>query len=148
MSLARKRNRADMRTCRLMRLHFRAIARVAGSNREFAIRFGSQFGPLVEPMRVWCRFAADFIVDKLWRNPEMLWPLTCLPIAMSSHKEELVVKQLQELKSLETELHTKWKRLKGAGTGMRASFVSSLRELQTRTQQLELLLDSSQQRVL
>ena len=67
---------------------------------------------------------------------------------MSNHKEELVVKELQELNRLETELQTKWKRLKRAGTGMRASFVSSLRELQTRTQQLEQLLDSSQQQAL
>jgi hypothetical protein len=66
---------------------------------------------------------------------------------MSSRKEELVVKELQELRSLETELHMKWRRLKRAGKGVQASFVSSLRELQTRTQQLELLLDSSQQRV-
>jgi hypothetical protein len=64
---------------------------------------------------------------------------------MSSRKEELVVKELQELKSLEIELQTKWKRLKRAGKGVGASFVSSLRELQTRTQQLERLLDSPQQ---
>jgi hypothetical protein len=63
---------------------------------------------------------------------------------MSNHREALVVKELQELRSLESELQMKWKRLKRAGTGMHASFVSSLRELQTRTHQLELLLDSSQ----
>jgi hypothetical protein len=67
--------------------------------------------------------------------------------AMSSRKEELVVKELQELKSLEIELQTKWNRLKRAGKGVGASFVSSLRELQMRTQQLERLLDSSQQRM-
>ena len=61
---------------------------------------------------------------------------------MSSRKEELVVKELQELRSLETELQMKWRRLKRAGKGVRASFVSSLRELQTRTQQLELLLEA------
>jgi hypothetical protein len=65
---------------------------------------------------------------------------------MSSHKEKFVVKELQELNRLETELQAKWKRLKRAGSGMRASFVSSLLELQTRTHQLERLLDSSQQR--
>jgi hypothetical protein len=67
---------------------------------------------------------------------------------MSSHNEKLVVKELGELKSLESELQMKWKGLKLAGTGMRASFVSSLRELQTRTQELERLLDSSQQQAL
>jgi hypothetical protein len=60
---------------------------------------------------------------------------------MSSHKEELVVKELQELMSLETELQMKWKRLKRAGKGVHATFVSSLRELQTRAHQLEQLLD-------
>jgi hypothetical protein len=68
--------------------------------------------------------------------------------AMSNHKEEFVVKELQELNRLESELQTKWKRLRRAGSGMRASFVSSLLELQTRTHQLERLLDSSQQRAL
>jgi hypothetical protein len=63
---------------------------------------------------------------------------------MSNRKEEFVVKELQELNRLETELQTRWKRLKRAGTGMRASFVSSLIELQTRTHQLERLLDSQQ----
>lgn len=65
---------------------------------------------------------------------------------MSNHNEELVVKELEELKSLESELQMKWRRLKRAGGGMRASFVSSLLELQTRTQQLERLLDSPGQR--
>jgi hypothetical protein len=65
---------------------------------------------------------------------------------MSSHKEELVVKELQELRSLETHLQTKWKRLKSAGKDARASFVQSLVELQTRTQQLERVLDSVGQR--
>ena len=64
---------------------------------------------------------------------------------MSSHKEQLVVRELQELMSLESELQMKWKRLKRAGKGVRASFVSSLRELQLRTHELERLLDSSQQ---
>lgn len=67
---------------------------------------------------------------------------------MSDRKEELVVKQLQELNRLETELQTKWKQLKRAGSGMRASFVASLIELQTRTHQLERLLDSSRQTAL
>jgi hypothetical protein len=67
---------------------------------------------------------------------------------MSNHKEVFIVQELRELNRLETELQMKWKRLKRAGAGMRASFVSSLRELQTRTQQLEQLLDSSQQRAL
>ncbi len=62
---------------------------------------------------------------------------------MSSHNEEMVVKELQGLRSLETELQMKWKRLTRAGKGVRASFVSSLRELQVRTQQVERLLDSS-----
>lgn len=61
---------------------------------------------------------------------------------MSSHKEILVVRELQELMSLETELQMKWKKLKRAGKGVRASFVSSLLELQTRAHQLEQLLDS------
>jgi hypothetical protein len=60
---------------------------------------------------------------------------------MSNHKEAFVVRELQELNRLEVELQAKWKKLKRAGTGMRASFVSSLRELQTRTQQLEQVLD-------
>jgi hypothetical protein len=63
---------------------------------------------------------------------------------MSNRKEELVVKELQELNRIESELQTKWKKLGRAGTRMRASFVSSLVELQTRTQQLERLLDSPQ----
>jgi hypothetical protein len=80
--------------------------------------------------------------------PEMLWQPTCPMKAMSNRKEEFVVKELQELNRLETELQTKWKLLKRAGTGMRASFVSSLIELQTRTHQVERLLDSSEQRAL
>lgn len=68
-------------------------------------------------------------------------------MAMSRHKEELVVKELQELKSLEDELQMKWKRLKGAGKGVGASFVSALRDLQIRAHELERLLDSGQQRV-
>jgi hypothetical protein len=78
----------------------------------------------------------------------MHWQATCLRDAMSNRKEEFVVKELQELNRLETELQTRWKKLKRAGTGMRASFVSSLIELQTRTHQLERVLDSSQQRAL
>ncbi len=66
---------------------------------------------------------------------------------MSSHKEIMVVKELQQLMSMETELQMKWKGLKRAGKGVRASFVSSLLELQTRAQQLERLLDSNQQPV-
>jgi hypothetical protein len=62
---------------------------------------------------------------------------------MSSHKEQMVVRELTDLMSLETELQRKWKSLKRAGKGVRASFVSSLLELQTRAQQLEQLLDSS-----
>jgi hypothetical protein len=74
--------------------------------------------------------------DRLaWRKP------------MSSRKEELVVKELQELRNLESQLQMKWRRLKRAGKGVRTSFVLSLRELQMRAQQLERLLDSSQQRV-
>jgi hypothetical protein len=61
---------------------------------------------------------------------------------MSSEKEEFVVKELQELRNLETQLQTKRKRLNHAGTGVRISFVSSLRELQARTLQLEQFLDS------
>jgi hypothetical protein len=60
---------------------------------------------------------------------------------MSSRKEELVVKELQELMNLETQLQTKWRSLKRAGKGGRASFVASLRELQTRAQNLEQVLD-------
>lgn len=67
--------------------------------------------------------------------------------AMSSLNEELVVKELQELRSLECELQAKWSGLKRAGNGVRASFVSSLGELQTRTQRLEQLLESCQQQV-
>jgi hypothetical protein len=93
------------------------------------------------------RFAPDFVVDQWQYQPEMLWQPFCYSKAMSNHKEEFVVKELQELNRLETELQTKWKGLKRAGKGMRASFVSSLIELQTRTQQLERLLDSSQARV-
>jgi hypothetical protein len=66
---------------------------------------------------------------------------------MSSHNEELVVKELQGLISLESELQMKWKRLTRAGKGVQASFVSSLRELQVRAIQLEQLLDSPPQRV-
>ena len=90
------------------------------------------------------RFCPGFTI---WCNAEVIGSRRALEMAMSSPKEELVVKELQELMSLETELQMKWKSLKRAGKGMRASFVSSLRELQTRTQQLERLLDSSQQRV-
>jgi hypothetical protein len=64
---------------------------------------------------------------------------------MSIHKEALVVKELQELKSLETQLQTKWKGLKRAGKGARAAFVQSLLELQTRARQLERVLDSPRQ---
>ncbi len=64
---------------------------------------------------------------------------------MSRHKEELVVRELRELKSLEEELQTKWNRLKRAGKGVHASFVSSLRDLQIRAHELERLLDSGQQ---
>ena len=67
--------------------------------------------------------------------------------AMSRHNEELVVKELQELRSLEGDLQMKWTVLKRAGKGAHASFVASLRELQARTQQVERLLDSNQQRV-
>jgi hypothetical protein len=62
---------------------------------------------------------------------------------MSNYKEQMVFKELRELKSLETELQTKWQCLKRAGKDMRASFVLSLQDLQTRAQQLEQLLDSS-----
>jgi hypothetical protein len=65
---------------------------------------------------------------------------------MSNRNEELVVKELLELKSLETQLHKKWTRLKRAGKGVRVSFVSSLYELQTRAHQLDQLLDSPKQR--
>lgn len=68
-------------------------------------------------------------------------------MAMSRHKEELVVRELQELKSLEEDLQMKWKRLKRAGKGVRASFVSSLRDLQIRAHELERLLDSGRQPV-
>jgi hypothetical protein len=61
---------------------------------------------------------------------------------MSNHKEALVVKELQELKNLETQLQTKWKSLKRAGKDVRLSFIASLEELQTRAQQLEQVLDS------
>jgi hypothetical protein len=61
---------------------------------------------------------------------------------MSSHKEELVVKELLELKNLEIQLQMRWKGLKGEGKGVRAAFVSSLGELVARAQQLEGLLDS------
>jgi hypothetical protein len=61
---------------------------------------------------------------------------------MSNHKEALVVKELQELKNLETQLQTKWKSLKRAGKDVRLSFLASLQELQTRAQQLEQVLDS------
>jgi hypothetical protein len=61
---------------------------------------------------------------------------------MSNHKEALVVKELQELKNLETQLQTKWKSLKRAGKDVRVSFIASLQELQTRAQQLEQVLDS------
>ena len=65
---------------------------------------------------------------------------------MSIHNEELVVKELQDLMSLETELQRKWKGLKRAGKGVRASFVTSLQELQIRAQQLEQMLDGSAER--
>jgi hypothetical protein len=65
---------------------------------------------------------------------------------MSSQREEFVVKELQELRNLETQLQTKRKRLNHAGKGVRTSFVSSLRELQSRTQQLEQILDSPTRR--
>lgn len=64
---------------------------------------------------------------------------------MSSRKEILVVKELQELKSLETQLQTKWKSLKRAGKRARAAFVQSLAELQTRAHELERVLDSAGQ---
>jgi hypothetical protein len=67
---------------------------------------------------------------------------------MSSHKEVLVVRELQELKNLETQLQTKWKSLRRAGKDVRASFVASLRELQVRAQQLEHVLDSPNQRAI
>jgi hypothetical protein len=60
---------------------------------------------------------------------------------MSSRKEELIVKQVQELMNLETQLQTKWKSLKRSGKGVRAAFVVSLRELQMRTHNLEQVLD-------
>jgi hypothetical protein len=66
---------------------------------------------------------------------------------MSVYKEELVVKELQELMNLETQLQRKWKSLKRAGKGVRASFVASLRDLQMRAHQLEQVLDSPNQRV-
>jgi hypothetical protein len=59
---------------------------------------------------------------------------------MSNPKEAFVVKELQEIRSLETELQMKWTRMKRAGKGIRATFVSSLRELQTRTQRLEQIM--------
>jgi hypothetical protein len=65
---------------------------------------------------------------------------------MSSQKEEFVVKELQELRNLETQLQMKRKRLHRAGEGVQVSFVSSLRELQSRTQQLEQLPDSPKRR--
>jgi hypothetical protein len=65
---------------------------------------------------------------------------------MSSQKEEFVIKELQELRNLETQLQTKRKRLHHAGEGVRTSFVFSLRELQSRTQQLEQLLGSPKRR--
>lgn len=64
---------------------------------------------------------------------------------MSNRKEVFVVKELQELNRLESELQTKWKRLKRAGTGVRSSFLSSLLELQTRALELERMLDSNTQ---
>jgi hypothetical protein len=65
---------------------------------------------------------------------------------MSIHKATIVVKELQELKSLETQLQMKWKSLKRAGKSARASFIESLVELQTRTHQLERVLESAEQR--
>jgi hypothetical protein len=65
---------------------------------------------------------------------------------MSSHREDIVVRELQELKNLETQLQMKWKSLKRAGKDVRASFVASLLELQTRAQELEQALDSPTQR--
>jgi len=69
------------------------------------------------------------------------WQQTCLGNAMSNHKEVLVIKELQELKNLETRLQSKWNTLQRAGTDVRASFVASLRELQMRAANLERALD-------
>jgi hypothetical protein len=60
---------------------------------------------------------------------------------MSNHHEQIIVKELEEIKALESRLQRSWKTLGRAGEKVQKSFISSLNELKTRTRRLESLLD-------
>jgi hypothetical protein len=62
---------------------------------------------------------------------------------MSHHEEDQVIRELLELRSIEEQLHSKWKRLGRSRKDVRASFISAMRELESRAEQLERVLDSS-----
>jgi hypothetical protein len=59
---------------------------------------------------------------------------------MSNHHEQIIVKELQEIRALESRLQRSWKTLGRAGEKVQRSFISSLDELKTRTRRLESLL--------
>ena len=65
---------------------------------------------------------------------------------MTKYQDEPVVKELMELKDLESQLQLKWKGLKRAGKGVQEAFLLSVFELQARASRLEQALDSATQR--
>jgi hypothetical protein len=50
---------------------------------------------------------------------------------MSSHKDELVIKGLLELRGIEMQLQSKWKSLKRSCKQVRTSFISACASLNT-----------------
>jgi hypothetical protein len=60
---------------------------------------------------------------------------------MSNHREQIIVRELEEIRALESRLQRSWKTLWRAGEKVQRSFISSLNELKTRTRRLENMLD-------
>ena len=67
----------------------------------------------------------------------------CNIVSMSNQREQRVLNEIEEIRNLEWYLRLKWTQLNGAGTDERSSFLSSVRELDRRTAQLEQLLSAA-----
>ena len=62
---------------------------------------------------------------------------------MFKHRELLVVRELQGLREMESQLQARWNRLKRTGGKVRSPFLVSLCELESRARKLEIFLEDS-----
>jgi len=62
---------------------------------------------------------------------------------MSKDREKLVVRELQGLREMESQLQADWNALRRAGGKVRASFLVSLYELESRARRVEIFLEDS-----